>query len=378
MRVSGGKPRRILMTADAVGGIWSHALELSRGLTGSGCEVVLAVLGPPPSAEQAATAASLGVTLVHGGYALEWMPGADRDVDEAGTWLLDLEDRFAPDLVHLNGFAHAALPWQVPKLVVAHSCVLSWWRAVKGTALPAEWATYRRRTRAGLHAADLVVAPTRVFLEQVEALYGPLERTRWIWNGCDPAGPPAADKEPLFLSAGRVWDEAKNLTALAALAPRLAWPVSIAGQGSPEGGSAAQTRPGAVEWLGPLPADAMQQWYARASVFVLPCRYEPFGLAALEAGLAGCALVLGDIPTLRELWDDAALFVPPGDREALLSTLNALARDPKRLWLLAGQARSRAERYSAARMTAGYLDAYAGLIAPRQGTAAPLASGARA
>ncbi len=32
----------------------------------------------------------------------------------------------------------------------------------------------------------------------------------------------------------------------------------------------------------------------------LPARYEPFGLSVLEAALSGCALVLGDIPSLRE------------------------------------------------------------------------------
>ena len=336
------RARRVLMTADAVGGVWTYAMELARGLTRSDFEVVLAVLGPSPTDEQLSGAAEIGLTLVHGGYALEWMPGADHDLDDAGAWLLDLQDQFSPDLVHLNGFAHAALPWQVPTLVVAHSCVLSWWRAVKREPPPAEWAAYRRRTFAGLRAADLVVAPTRAFLDQMQALYGPLERTRWIWNGCDAAGVLASDKEPLYFSAGRVWDEGKNLGALAALAPRLPWPVSIAGHGTPE--RSPPGRPGAVQWLGPLSADAMQQWYARASVFVLPCRYEPFGLAALEAGLAGCALVLGDIPTLRELWDGAALFVPPDDAEALASALQGLAGDPKRLWLLAGQARCRAER----------------------------------
>jgi glycosyltransferase involved in cell wall biosynthesis len=118
----------------------------------------------------------------------------------------------------------------------------------------------------------------------------------------------------------------------------------------------------------------MQRWYARASVFALPSRYEPFGLAALEAGLAGCALVLGDIPTLRELWDGAALFVPPDDREQLVAALSALAEDPELLWLLGGRARARAESYSAVRMTARYLDAYAGLLTTRSRADAALAS----
>ena len=363
-------PRRVLMTADAVGGIWHYALQLVRGLTGSKVEVVLAVLGPPPAPEQCAAAASIeGLTLVHGGFALEWMPGAERELDAAGSWLLELEATFAPDLVHLNGFAHAALPWRVRTIVVAHSCVLSWWRAVKGADAPAEWADYRRRTRAGLRAADLVVAPTRAFLDEVQALYGPLDRTLWIRNGCAPSELPEGVKEPLIFAAGRVWDQAKNLHALAAVSHRLTWPLAIAGPGAPE-----HTPSAAAPWLGPLPPEAMRGWYARASVFALPCRYEPFGLAALEAAMAGCALVLGDIPTLREIWDGAAMFVPPDDREELVWALNTLAEDPELLWLLGGLARSRAEGYSATQMTASYLDAYAGLLAAPPRPAAALAS----
>lgn len=364
----GVTPHRVLMTADAVGGVWNYALELARGLTACDVEVVLVVLGPPPAPEQCIAAATIDrLILVHGEFALEWTPGAEPDLPACASWLLELEAAFAPDLVHLNGFAHAALPWRAPTVVVAHSCVLSWWRAVKGAAAPAEWAGYRERTLAGLRAADLVVTPTRAFLDQVQALYGPLDRAMWIWNGCAPAEPREAEKEPLIFAAGRVWDEAKNLRALAAIAPRLTWPVAIAGPGAPECAAA-------MPWLGPLPAEAMERWYARASVFALPSRYEPFGLAALEAGLAGCALVLGDIPTLRELWDGAALFVPPDDRTQLISTLNALAEDPELLWLLGGLARSRAEGYSAARMTARYLEAYAGVLRGRTGVVTALAS----
>jgi glycosyltransferase involved in cell wall biosynthesis len=356
------------MTADAVGGVWHYALELARGLTGSDVEVVLAVLGPPPAPEQRRAAASFdGLRLVHGDFALEWTPGAERDLDAAGSWLLELEARFAPDLVHINGFAHAALRWRAPTVVVAHSCVLSWWRAVHHSDAPAEWADYHRRTHAGLHAADLVVAPTRAFLQQVQALYGPLPRTLWIPNGCAALQAGETAKEPLIFAAGRVWDQGKNLQALAAIAHRLAWPLAIAGPGAPQHGQTA-TAP----WLGRLPRDEMRRWCARASVFVLPARYEPFGLAALEAAMAGCALVLGDIPTLWELWNGAALFVSPDDPEELVLALNALAADPQLLWLLGRLARSRAAGYSASRMTASYLSAYAGLlVAPH---AAALAS----
>src|SRR5204863_1804155 len=102
---------------------------------------------------------------------------------------------------------------------------------------------------------------------------------------------------------------------------RVPWSVYVAGeQGSAEFG-------GCVP-LGRLSPDAMADWYARAAIFALPAYYEPFGLGPLEAALSGCALVLGDIASLREVWGDAALFVAPGSDRELESTLRTLIRDP--------------------------------------------------
>ena len=76
-----------------------------------------------------------------------------------------------------------------------------------------------------------------------------------------------------------------------------------------------------VRHLGHLPQSKLQAWFERAAIFAAPARYEPFGLSILEAALAGCALVLGDIPSLRENWNDAALFVPPEDSRTLEAAL---------------------------------------------------------
>jgi glycosyltransferase involved in cell wall biosynthesis len=366
-------PRRVLMTADAVGGVWRYALELARGLSGCGTEVILAIMGPPATPEQLGEAAAIdGVVIVEGSFDLEWMPGADDDVLRAGAWLLELEAAYAPDLVHLNGYAHAALAWQTPVVVVAHSCVLSWWRAVHGEEAPAEWDGYRRRTAAGLRAADLVVAPTRAFLRTIEALYGPGLRTRMIWNGRNPPNVQAIEKQPMVIAAGRVWDEAKNLKMLAAVAKDLPWPVCIAGPGVPERGDGAAVARN-LRWLGPLGPAAINVWFAESSIFVAPSRYEPFGLAALEAALAGCALVLGDLPTLRELWAGAALFVPPDDRKQLAKGLGALIEDDHLRARLGCLAKERAATFSAARMSAAYRNAYAEVIASRSGAIRALA-----
>jgi glycosyltransferase involved in cell wall biosynthesis len=354
------RPRRILMTADAVGGVWHYALTLAAGLHEAGVGTVLAVMGPPPSAAQQVAAQRQGIDLRQAPFRLEWMDDSDEDVERAGAWLLELERELAPDLVHINGFAHAALPWSAPTVLVAHSCVSSWWSATKSDPLPDVWDSYIARLRLGLAAADLVVAPTQAYLRQLQSLYGRRDRARVIRNGRDPHRYAPNFKQPFILAAGRIWDEAKNLAALDRVAPRLPWPVMVAGDTtSPDGRT---HRCDNLRMLGALDNDDLAEVMGRAAIFASPAHYEPFGLAALEAAMSGCALVLSDIPSLRELWHDAALFVTPGEDDDLASALLMLCENPDLLHALAKSGWARARRYSASRMVGSYLDAYADLL----------------
>jgi glycogen(starch) synthase len=361
--------RRVLMTADTVGGVWTYAMELCRALREHQVEVALATMGAPLDRAQAAEAASLpGLQVYESRYRLEWMREPWNDVDEAGAWLLDLERRLAPEVVHLNGYCHASLPFAAPVVVVGHSCVLSWWRAVKGEAAPAEWAIYAERVARGLLAADLVVAPTAAMLRWLQDLYGPLPRARVIPNGRRRELFPPLPKEPYVLTAGRLWDEAKNVRALARVARHLSWPVLMAGDGAaPE---RREDREGREIWegwgdrlqnlrpLGRLAPPDLASWLGRAAIYALPARYEPFGLSILEAALAGCALVLGDVDSLRELWEGSALFVPPADDGRLGEALESLIRDPVRRRRLADASRRRARQFGPDRMAESYLRAY--------------------
>lgn len=118
-----------------------------------------------------------------------------------------------------------------------------------------------------------------------------------------------------------------------------------------------------IEWAGELSTPALRTWLARAKVYAATSRYEPFGLAPLEAALAGCALLMSDIPTFRELWDDCALFYPPGDADALAEGAKVLLADEERRQALAEAARSRAlERYTPDRMAEGYEVLYRELL----------------
>jgi glycogen(starch) synthase len=361
MTAPGRLPARVLMSTDAVGGVWEYSLELAAGLVGAGVEVVLGVLGPGPDPEQRTAASALGgLQLETLGGRLEWMDDPWTDVDRTGQDLLALAARHRVDLVHLGSMAHGALPFGVPRVVVAHSCVCSWWPAVKGEPAPPGWDSYRRRVAAGIQAAEVVVAPSAAMLASVAELYGQRPGLRVIPNGRRPADWAAAGpKQPLVLAAGRLWDEAKNVARLAAIARRLPWPVQLAGEGP-------ATALDNVDCPGRLGRAALRAAYGRAAIYALPARYEPFGLSVLEAALAGCALVLGDIPSLRELWGDAALFVPPDDEAALLQALRALIADEPLRRSLAAAAGRRAEGYGSDRMIAAYLDLYRRLLQPAE------------
>lgn len=355
------KPTRVLMTADAVGGVWSYAMELVQGLSRLGMKVALAVMGGRPSRAARADVRRIpGVELHESTYKLEWMRDPWSDVDAAGRWLLQLAQHVQPDLVHLNNFAHGGLPFGAPALVVGHSCVLSWWEAVRHEPAPAEWDEYRRRVKEGLAAADQVVAPTQHMLDTLAEHYGPLSRTCVIPNGrslglCGPG-----QKEPFIFAAGRLWDAAKNIAALDAIARKLDWPVYVAGDA--EGPDGERLQPKDLQILGRLHPRTMATWYARAGIYALPARYEPFGLTVLEAALSGCALVLGDIPSLRELWGDAALFVPPEDGDALEHTLARLIAHERERRDLGARALAKAQMFAGCRMLAGYTKTYRELL----------------
>lgn len=347
---------RILMTSDAVGGVWSYATSLCSALAERGCEILLVTLGPAPQADQVASVsgrARLG--LVQTDYALEWMDPEGRDAEKARNGLARIADAFKPDLVHLNGFREAVADWDAPILVAAHSCVWTWWQACRGSR-PDEprWSTYAGYVRRALDLADEWIAPTEAFRAAVERTYEPAARGRVIYNGVEQPRASTPEKKHFILAAGRLWDEAKNIAALRRIAVGLDWPVKLAGSDdgeSCEDGSSAES-------LGRMPHQELLAVIARAAIYASPALYEPFGLSVLEAASSGCALVLSNIPSYRELWEDSALFVDPHDDDELRTTLQLVCAKHDLRERLRSQSRRRAQHFALDTMVAAYLAAY--------------------
>ncbi|MDO5758074.1 MAG: glycosyltransferase family 4 protein [Rhodobacterales bacterium] len=346
---------RILMTLDAVGGVWRYALDLGRGLRGRGYDVTFAGFGPPPTEAQRDEALAVG-RLDWCDAPLEWMAAEMDDLRDVPRQIEALALRHRVDLLHLNLPSQAAgLSVDLPVVTVSHSCVATWFAAVRGSALPEDWQWQARLTLAGFKAADAVVAPSRAHADALAACHGRIDGLHVVHN----ASLAPKTSEPVradVAAAGRWWDEGKDAATLDRAAAQIAWPVRMAGPLRGENGAQVALR--YADGLGRLPHHDALALVQGAGVLVSPSLYEPFGLVVAEAARAGVPLVLSDIPTYRELWDGAVFFFAPRDADGLASAVNRLIRDRPLRDQMGAAARTRAARYDLAAQVAAMAAIY--------------------
>jgi glycogen(starch) synthase len=288
---------------------------------------------------------------------------AERDIEESKRYLELLIAEVKPDVLHFSQYCYGDLATNIPKVVVAHSDIVSWWAAVHGCE-PEDtpWMRkYRETVSRGLSEADLVVAPSRWMLDQVSKYHLQPSAEQVIYNGRTPLlFDPNNKKDDSVLSVGRVWDPAKNVSLLMQRGQEAR--VSIVGwerEPGREDRHRSVRAPANVSLLGQKSQTELRKMYAQTSVYAATSRYEPFGLAPLEAALSRCALVLNDNPVFHELWNDVGIFFNKDDAEDCVKRIDELRRDPE-LWAeCANRAYNTAgEKVSAFRMVEQYEKAY--------------------
>jgi glycogen(starch) synthase len=360
-----GGALRVLLTADAVGGVWTYALDLAGGLAALGVETTLAVLGPAPERDQAEAARTVpGLALLPTGLPLDWLAETPEQVEAAGAALAALASEVRADLVHLHSPALAAgARFPMPVVASCHSCVGTWWESVRGGApLPADFAWRMHLVAKGSAAADALIAPSAAFAAATARSYGLAGPPAVVRNGRRAPHPGTRADAPFAFTAGRLWDEGKNLRALDRAAAHLAGSVPVVAAGATAGPGGASVALRHIRTLGRLSGEAVALRLAGRPVFVTAALYEPFGLSVLEAAQAGCALVLSDIPTFRELWDGAADFVPADDDRAFAAAIGRAAHDAGHRARRGEAARARSERFTVEAMAAGTDAVYRSLL----------------
>lgn len=359
---------RVLVTTDAVGGVWVYSVELAHALAPLGVEVLLAVMGPPPSEAQRRDAGA--IRLIDTGLPLDWGDTSAAELARAGGTLAAIASREAVDVVQTCSAAVLAYAeFEQPTIAVQHSCLASWWAAVRGTPMPADFEWRTDLVSRGLQRADTVVAPSATFAAETARIYG-LETVATVHNGRLFAAAADGAERDFVLTASRLWDEGKNVATLDAAAAQLDVPFQAAGADRRPNG--ASIRLENLESGGQLDSGLLRTLLAQRPVFASAALYEPFGLSVLEAAQAGCALVLSDIPTHRELWGEAALYVAARDADGFAAAIRRVLGDRSLRAELGDAARQRAERYTPGHMAAAMAWIYADSLARTAHRALPL------
>ncbi len=350
---------RILMTTDTVGGVWTFTSELTDQLLQRGHEVYLVSFGrfPPPHQKQRFdTWTSDGrLTTLFTGLPLEWMQNNQRAFEEGQEEILDDVACFRPDIILSNQFCFGRLDTEIPRVVVAHSDVLSWAHACKPSALePTPWLNrYTSIVQAGLLGAAAVVTPTAWMGKSLTQSFFLPRNYFVIPNGVSigPSPDPLPNRRFQAITAGRLWDEAKGLDTLRDLNVRL--PLLVAGENIFESPDPTASWPGNLVSLGPLNPDELHRYFYESNFYLCTSRYEPFGLAPLEAALCGCAVICRDIPSLREVWAEAALYFD--NNETLAKLIQELGSNYQLLSAAQTRSQQRAQQFTPQRMADSYL-----------------------
>lgn len=364
----------ILVTADTLGGVWTYTRELVSGLSARGHRVTLVSFGDIPSMQQAAWIAALeNVDYRPTAFRLEWMQDSESDLAASAEYLRAVIAEVQPDLLHLSQFYYGDLECHVPRVVVAHSDVVTWWLAVHGKEPPAgAWMdSYRAAVQRTVKGATEVVAPSRWMLDAFQKAHGRPRNTHVIYNGVTPSlFHPDTTKKMVGLSVGRVWDLGKNSVLLSRIQSPL--PIYLAGNDEPPSGASnvadfrsAESR--GLFFTGPQENAQLRELFANAAIYVATSQYEPFGLAPLEAAFSRCAIIASDIPSLREIWEDDALYFKKNDEADLERVLHRVVSEPAMVKEMAARAYGRAlTHYSTLRMIDQYMELYTSLVAQRK------------
>jgi glycogen(starch) synthase len=360
---------RVLVTADTFSGVWTYSRELVTGLVTQGAQVTLVSFGEIPLPEQTAWMQTLhGLEYHPTAFRLDWMQEGEQDFQAAQEYLCEIARDMRPDILHLNQLSFGGLPVGTPRVVTAHGDVITWWLTTHGKE-PAhsawlDW--YRETIVAGLKRAEAVVTTTRWMADMLRVAYAddfagyviPAGRNPIYFN-------PFVAKEELVLAIGRLWDSGKQVALLTQHQHGL--PVCIVGADNPIPAPALPIRAdvrvstGDVEISvkGAQTESQLRNLYSKSTVFAATSRYEPTGLASIEAAFSRCALVANDIPVFREMWGDAALYFERNDADSLAEVLSQLDQDSEMARLYGTRAYNRArERFTARRMVDDYLQLY--------------------
>jgi glycosyltransferase involved in cell wall biosynthesis len=97
---------------------------------------------------------------------------------------------------------------------------------------------------------------------------------------------------------------------------------------------------------GYIPSSQMPLMYNCSSLFLYPSLRESFGLPVLEAMACGAPVITSDIPAIREVGGDAAVFIDPENTNAIAENISSLLNSQEQQASLIQKGSERAKAFS--------------------------------
>lgn len=298
-----------------------------------------------------AAAPSAGISLRHQPLAGAWPDPTRADLAEAAA-LAALPE----PLLLVDGLALGAMPADLLKslgktIVALHHHPLGLEPGLSPDAASARLAAEAEALAACAAVLTTSVTTARTLITQLSV---PKDKIAVAEPGVARVPPaPRRGDPPRILGVGTIsrrkgWD--LLIPALAPLAD-LPWHAEIAGAEDREPDEAGALRAaidahaltGRVTLAGALTQSELAARYAAADLFVLPSRYEGYGMVVAEAMAHGLPVLSTTAGALPEAAGGAARLVPPDDAPALSAALADLLRSPAARDRLAAASRRRAE-----------------------------------
>ncbi|GAA4385230.1 glycosyltransferase family 4 protein [Tsukamurella soli] len=378
-----------------VGGLGRHVHHLALELTAQGHEVVVLSRQPTGSdprnrpttdtvvdGVRVIAAAEDPLHLDFGTDMLPWVLSMGHSMLRAGLRLTGLGGL---DASGADGDHAVHRPW-VPDVVHAHDWLAAHAAVGLAETFDAPLVATIHATEAGRHSgwvsgpinrqvhscewwlaneADAVITCSRSMSDEVSRLFGPgLAQLHTISNGIDASQWPYADRSPTAASSvgdparllfvGRLEYEKGVQDAIAALARvRRSHPgttLTVAGDGTQAAWLRATAREHrvmrAVRFVGPLDHEGLVRQLHAADALVIPSRYEPFGIVALEGAATGIPLVASSAGGLADFvrTGETGASYEPADVGGLTSAIRGVLDDPDRARRLARAARTEVEQ----------------------------------
>lgn len=254
-------------------------------------------------------------------------------------------------------------------------------RKVPWAVRPDSGTALRERLDRTIFEADLLLTPSEAVRRELIEIGVSADRVRAIHHGTGlvaeaAAGAPPAGTPPRYaLHVGTV-EPRKNLSTLLSAwrqlrARRLSPPPLVLCGGFGWKAKAVRReiaeaeREGWVVHLGYVGAGELAVLYRGAELVALPSFYEGFGLPAVEALRAGAPLVASDLPVLREVAGDAALYAPPDRPDLWADRIAELLADSGLREELRRRGFARAERFDWSRAAGETAQAFRDVRVPR-------------